>query len=125
MGNVVSSILSSGFQAAKNLFFEKDTKYILELEDHLEDLKTVSERLEAVKVDLQKQIEMEERKGLRALNVFNVWISEVEAIQVKVSKLLKIRTVEIERLSMCGYCSSYFFLTYRYGKDVLETLEQV
>ncbi|KAF3571183.1 hypothetical protein F2Q69_00060537 [Brassica cretica] len=26
---------------------------------------------------------------------------------------------------MCGYCSTNFFLTYCYGKDVLETLEEV
>ncbi|CAN6901440.1 unnamed protein product [Brassica oleracea] len=64
---------------------------------------------------------MEERRNLRALDEFNVWLSEVEAIQPKVTKLLEDRTSEIERLSMCGYCSSNFFLTYRYGKDVLET----
>uniref|UniRef100_A0A0D3DNM1 Uncharacterized protein n=1 Tax=Brassica oleracea var. oleracea TaxID=109376 RepID=A0A0D3DNM1_BRAOL len=96
-------------------------KYILELEDNLEALQEVAPRLKAVKDDLQKKIEMEERRNLRALDEFNVWLSEVEAIQPKVTKLLEDRTSEIERLSMCGYCSSNFFLTYRYGKDVLET----
>ena len=104
----------------KKWFLEK-AKYILELEDNLEALQEVAPRLKAVKDDLQKKIEMEERRGLRALDEFNVWLSEVEAIQPKVTKLLEDRTSEIERLSMCGYCSSNFFLTYRYGKDVLET----
>ncbi|CAN6901468.1 unnamed protein product [Brassica oleracea] len=132
MGNVVSSVLSSvlsnvlssGLQPATSSFFEK-AKYIFELEDNLEYLQEAAPCLEAVKADLQKQIEMEERKGLRARDVFNLWISKVEAIQPKVTKLLEDRTAEIERLSMCGYCSSNFFLTYRYGKDVLETLKKV
>lgn len=125
MGNVVSGVVSSGFQAAKNLFFEKATKYILELEDHLGALQEVAPRLEAVKVDLQNQLEMAYLKGLRAEEKFKVWISEVETIQPKVSKLLEDRTAEIERLSMCGYCSTNLFLTYRYGKDVSETLDKV
>ncbi|KAF3572030.1 hypothetical protein F2Q69_00060545 [Brassica cretica] len=79
-----------------------DAKYILEQEDNLEALQEVAPRLKAVKDDLQKKIEMEERRGLRALDEFNVWLSEVEAIQPKVTKLLEDRTSEIERLSMCG-----------------------
>lgn len=120
MGNVVSS----GFQAATSFFHEK-AKYILELEDHLEALQEVKPNLKAVKDDLQNQIEMEERKGLQVLEEVKVWLSKVEAIQPKVTTLLEDRTAEIERLSMCGFCSSNFFLTYRYGKDVLETLEKV
>ncbi|KAH0863667.1 hypothetical protein HID58_080878 [Brassica napus] len=124
MWNVVSSVLSFCFQPAKKWFLEKAT-YILELEDNLEALQTVAPRLEAVKVDLQNQLEMAERKGLRGLHEFKVWISEVEAIQPKVDKLLEDRSAEIERLSMYGYCSSNFFLTYCYGKDVFEILEKV
>ncbi|CAN7057639.1 unnamed protein product [Brassica oleracea var. botrytis] len=124
MWNVVSSVLSFCFQPAKKWFLEK-AKYILELEDNLEALQTVAPRLEAVKVDLQNQLEMAERKGLRGLHEFKVWISEVEAIQPKVDKLLEDRSAEIERLSMYGYCSSNFFLTYCYGKDVFEILEKV
>ncbi|WZZ11396.1 probable disease resistance protein At5g63020 [Brassica napus] len=120
MGNV----LSNGFQAATSFFLEK-AKYILELEDNLEALQEVARRLKAMKDDLQNQLEMEERKGLRALEEIKVWLSEVKAIQPKVTKLLEDRTSEIERLSMCGYCSSNFFLTYRYSKDVLETVEKV
>ncbi|WZZ79880.1 hypothetical protein YC2023_100452 [Brassica napus] len=123
MGDV-SSVISSGFRASKDWFFE-NTKYILELEDYLEDLQTVAPRLEAVKIDLQNQLEMAERKGLRGFHEFKVWISEIGAIQPKITKLLEDRTAEIQRLSMYGYCSSNFFLTYRYGKDVSETLEKV
>ncbi|KAJ4867664.1 Disease resistance protein (NBS-LRR class) family [Raphanus sativus] len=111
MGNVTSA-LSRGFQAAKNF------KYILELEDHLESLQEVALLLEAEKVVLQSEL------GLRVEEKFKVWISEVEAIEPKVAKLLEDRTAEIERLSMCGCCSSNFFLTNRYGKDVFETLEK-
>ncbi|CAH8357781.1 unnamed protein product [Eruca vesicaria subsp. sativa] len=124
MWNVVSSVLSFCFQPARNLFLEQ-TKYILKLEDHLEALEEVSLSLTAVKDDLQNQIEMEERKGLRVLKEFNDWLSKVEAIQPKVTKLLEDSTAEIDRLSMCGYCSSNLFLTYCYGKDVFATLERV
>ncbi|CAH8326561.1 unnamed protein product [Eruca vesicaria subsp. sativa] len=124
MWNVVSSVLSFCFQPARNLFLEQ-TKYILKLEDHLEALQEVSLSLTAVKDDLQNQIEMEERKGLRVLKEFNDWLSKVEAIQPKVTKLLEDSTAEVDRLSMCGYCSSNLFLTYCYGKDVFETLERV
>ncbi|XP_009110828.2 putative disease resistance protein At4g10780 isoform X2 [Brassica rapa] len=120
MGNV----LSNGFQAATSFFLEK-AKYILELEDNLEALQEVARRLKAMKDDLQNQLEMEERKGLRALEEIKVWLSEVKAIQPKVTKLLEDRTSEIERLSMYGYCSSNFLLTYHYGKNVFETLEKV
>ncbi|WZZ79883.1 hypothetical protein YC2023_100455 [Brassica napus] len=105
MWNVVSSVLSFCFQPAKKWFLEKAT-YILELEDNLEALQTVAPRLEAVKVDLQNQLEMAERKGLRGLHEFKVWISEVEAIQPKVDKLLEDRSAEIERLSMYGSLSN-------------------
>ncbi|CAG7900048.1 unnamed protein product [Brassica rapa] len=124
MWNIVLNVLKFCFQPAKNWFLEK-AKYILELEDNLDALQEVAPRLKAVKDDLQKQIEMEERRGLRALDEFNVWLSEVEAVQPKFTKLLEDRTAEIERLSMGGYCSTNYFLTYRYGKDVLETLEKV
>ncbi|CAN7057647.1 unnamed protein product [Brassica oleracea var. botrytis] len=50
MGNVVSSVLSTYCQAAKNLLFEK-AKYILDLEDHLKDLEKVKPDLEDAKVD--------------------------------------------------------------------------
>ncbi|KAG2256677.1 hypothetical protein Bca52824_075971 [Brassica carinata] len=124
MGNVVSSVLSSGLQAAKKLLFEK-AKYILDLEDHLKDLEKVKPDLEDAKVYLQEKLEMNARNGLRRHERCKDWISKVEAIERKVTKLLEDKTAEIERLSMCGFCSSNFFLTYCYGKDVLETLEEV
>ena len=124
MWNVVLNVLSFCFQPAKNWFLES-AKYILKLEDNLEALQEDVLRIEAAKDEMQEQIEMEERKGLRVFNEFKVWLSKVEAIQAKVIKLLEDRTSEIERLSMGGYCSSNFFLTYCYGKDVLETLEEV
>lgn len=124
MWNVVLKVLSFCFQPAKNWFLES-AKYILKLEDNLEALQEDVLRIEAAKDEMQEQIEMEERKGLRVFNEFKVWLSKVEAIQAKVTKLLEDRTSEIERLSMGGYCSSNFFLTYCYGKDVLETLEEV
>ncbi|KAF3495510.1 hypothetical protein DY000_02054592 [Brassica cretica] len=68
---------------------------------------------------------MNARNGLRRHERCKDWISKIEAIQPKVTKLLEDKTAEIERLSMCGYCSTNFFLTYCYGKDVLETLEEV
>ena len=120
MGNV----LSSGFQLATSSFL-RQAKYILELEANLEDLQREERHLEAAKVDLQNQLEIEERKGLRGLEEVKVWLSEVKAIQPKVTKLLEDRTSEIERLSMYGYCSSNFLLTYHYGKNVFETLEKV
>lgn len=94
MWNVVSTVLSLCFQPARNLFLEK-TKYILKLEDHLEALQEVSLSLKAVKDDLQNHIEMAERKGLRVLNEFNVWLSGVKDIQPKVTKLLEDSTAEI------------------------------
>ncbi|CAF2260303.1 BnaA08g26370D [Brassica napus] len=124
MGNVVSSVLSIGFEAAKNLLFEK-AKYILELEAHLEALEKVKPDLEDAKVALKGKLEMNFRNGLGRDERCKVWISKVEAIQPKVTKLLEDSTAEIERLSMCGYCSSNFFLTYCYGRDVLETLKEV
>ncbi|KAJ4879060.1 Disease resistance protein (NBS class) family [Raphanus sativus] len=120
MGNV----LSNGFQAATSFFLEK-AKCILEVEDNIEALQEVEPNLKAVKDDLQNQIELEERKGLRVLEEVKVWLSKVEAIQPKVTKLLEDRTSEIERLSMGGYCSTNFLLTYSYGKNVFETLERV
>ncbi|KAH0863668.1 hypothetical protein HID58_080879, partial [Brassica napus] len=119
-----SSVLSSGLQAAKKLLFEK-AKYILDLEDHLKDLEKVKPDLEDAKVYLQEKLEMNARNGLRRHERCKDWISKVEAIERKVTKLLEDKTAEIERLSMCGFCSSNFFLTYCYGKDVLETLEEV
>ncbi|CAN7035992.1 hypothetical protein IGI04_032594 [Brassica rapa subsp. trilocularis] len=124
MGNVVSSVLSIGFEAAKNLLFEK-AKYILELEAHLEALEEVKPDLEDAKVALKGKLEMNFRNGLGRDERCKDWISKVEAIQPKVTKLLEDSTAEIERLSMCGYCSSNFFLTYWYGRDVLETLKEV
>ncbi|KAF3495506.1 hypothetical protein DY000_02054596 [Brassica cretica] len=109
MGNVVSSVLSSvlsnvlssGLQPATSSFFEK-AKYIFELEDNLEYLQEAAPCLEAVKADLQKQLK---------------WKNE--------------KVCEHETYSTYGFQKSKpsnqsnFFLTYRYGKDVLETLKKV
>ncbi|WZZ79887.1 hypothetical protein YC2023_100459 [Brassica napus] len=102
MGNVDSSVLSSGLQAAKKLLFEK-AKYILDLEDHLKDLEKVKPDLEDAKVYLQEKLEMNARNGLRRHERCKDWISKVEAIERKVTKLLEDKTAEIERLSMCGF----------------------
>ncbi|CAH8326593.1 unnamed protein product [Eruca vesicaria subsp. sativa] len=125
MGSVVSTVVSNGFEAAKNLVFEKANKYIFKLDDHLKDLEEVKPDLEDKKVALLEKLEMNDRNGLPRDEICKDWISKVEAIQPKVSKLLEDKTAELERLSMCGICSTNFFLTYCYGKDVLETLEQV
>ncbi|CAN7057645.1 unnamed protein product [Brassica oleracea var. botrytis] len=66
---------------------------------------------------------MNARNGLRRHERCKDWISKIEAIQPKVTKLLEDKTAEIERLSMCGYCSTNFFLTYCYGKDVWEKMD--
>lgn len=120
MGNAISS----GVNYCTSFLVGK-AKYILELEDNLDALQSAAQRLEARRVDLENRIEKEERKGLQRLQEVGVWLSGVKAIQPQVRDLLDARTVEIERLSTCGYCSKNFILTYSYGKKVSENLEKV
>ncbi|CAH2048039.1 unnamed protein product [Thlaspi arvense] len=99
--------------------------YIHNLEENLTALETAMGELKARRDDLSRKVEREEMKGLRKLSQVHVWLDNVETIESKVNALFNVRTTELQRLCLCGFCSKSLKLSYRYGKRVYSTLEEV
>lgn len=79
--------------------------YIHNLEENLAALETTMEELRAKRDDLSRRVEREENKGLRRVAQIQVWLTRVETIESQVDDLFGIKTTELERLCLCGFCS--------------------
>lgn len=99
--------------------------YIHNLEENLTALETAVEELKAMQDDLSRRVEREEDKGLRRLSQVQVWLTRVETIESQVNGVFSVRTTELQRLCLCGFCSKSLTLSYRYGKRVFMMLKEV
>ncbi|KAF3517049.1 hypothetical protein DY000_02059513 [Brassica cretica] len=99
--------------------------YIHNPEENLTALETAVEELKAMQDDLSRRVEREEDKGLRRLSQIQVWLTRVETIESQVNGVFSVRTTELQRLYLCGFCSKSLTLSYRYGKRVFMMLKEV
>ncbi|BAB08845.1 NBS/LRR disease resistance protein [Arabidopsis thaliana] len=126
MGGCVSVSISCD-QLTKNVCscLNRNGDYIHGLEENLTALQRALEQIEQRREDLLRKILSEERRGLQRLSVVQGWVSKVEAIVPRVNELVRMRSVQVQRLCLCGFCSKNLVSSYRYGKRVMKMIEEV
>ncbi|KFK28025.1 hypothetical protein AALP_AA8G462000 [Arabis alpina] len=103
----------------------RNRDYVHGINKNLEALTRSLEQLEQRREDLLRKIEVEERRGLQRLVVVQGWVSKVGELAYQATELLKMRSVKVQRLCLCGYCSKSPVSSYRYGKRVMEMIEKL
>uniref|UniRef100_A0A1J3EI14 Putative disease resistance protein n=3 Tax=Noccaea caerulescens TaxID=107243 RepID=A0A1J3EI14_NOCCA len=103
----------------------RNRDYVHGLEDNLAALQRALEGIEQKREDLLRKIVVEERRGLQRLAVVQGWVSKVEEMVPRAREVLKMRSVQVKRLCLCGYCSKNPLSSYRYGKRVMKMVEEV
>ncbi|KAL5757499.1 hypothetical protein ACOSP7_020110 [Xanthoceras sorbifolium] len=109
MGNLfsISIDLGSIFTPCKSCFFAK-ASYIWNLKDNLHALKKSLEDLTEAKEDVLRRIDIAERQQQprqRRLNLVQLWLTRVQEVETQVNQLQTVRSQEIEKLCLRGYCS--------------------
>jgi disease resistance protein RPS2 len=95
------------------------------MEANLEALQNTMQELEERRDDLLRRVVIEEDKGLQRLAQVQGWLSRVKDVCSQVNDLLKAKSIQTERLCLCGYCSKNFISGRNYGINVLKKLKHV
>ncbi|CAN6902207.1 unnamed protein product [Brassica oleracea] len=98
---------------------------IRNLEKNLVALEKAMVELKATRDDVLTEVQREEAKGQRRLNRVQVWLTSVETIEKHFHDLNNTRTMELQRLCLCGVCSTNFKSSFRYGRSVSLMLIEV
>ncbi|KAI9161388.1 hypothetical protein LWI28_016865 [Acer negundo] len=124
MGNLLSAAISNGFDPIFTYCKEK-ASYIWNLEDNLDALQKALEDLTQAKEDVMTRITIAEQQQLRRLNRVQLWLTRVQAVETQVGELQRVRSQEIEKLCLGGYCSENLKSSYEFGKKVVDLLKVV
>ncbi|KAL5822509.1 hypothetical protein ACOSQ4_020409 [Xanthoceras sorbifolium] len=129
MGNLFSVSIDFGSICTPciNCFFAK-ASYIRNLEDNLHALNQSLEDLTEAKEDVLRRIDIAERQQQprqRCLNRVQRWLTRVREVETQVDQLLTVRSQEIEKLCLRGYCSKHPKSSYKFGKRVDKILKSV
>ncbi|KAF8111118.1 hypothetical protein N665_0076s0114 [Sinapis alba] len=92
--------------------------HIRNLEKNLETLEKAMGVLKARRDDVLTEVQKEEAKGQRRLNEVQVWLTSVQTIENHFDVLNNTRTLELQRLCLCGVCSKNLISSFRYGRRV-------
>lgn len=115
MGGCVSVSISCD-QLINNVCncFSGNGDYLHRLKENLAALNRALEGIQQRREDLLRKIESEERRGdLQRLAVVQGWVTNVEEIVPRANQLLKLRSVQVQSLCLCGYCSKNPLSSYR------------
>ncbi|KAL5757503.1 hypothetical protein ACOSP7_020114 [Xanthoceras sorbifolium] len=124
---IFTSIFPIIFTACKDCIVGK-TSYIWNLEDNLDALKKSLEDLTEAKEDVLRRIDIAERQQQpkqRRLNLVQLWLTRVQEVETQADQLLKVRSQEIEKLCLGGYCSKNLKSSYEFGERVDKILKSV
>ncbi|KAJ4896816.1 Disease resistance protein (NBS-LRR class) family [Raphanus sativus] len=99
--------------------------HVCNLEKNLVALEKAMEVLKARRDDVLTRVQREEGKGQQRLTEVQVWLTSVETIEKSFHDLSNTRTMELQRLCLCGVCSKNFKSSFRYGKRVSDMLDDV
>ncbi|KAL0866011.1 hypothetical protein Bca101_045129 [Brassica carinata] len=92
--------------------------HIRNLEKNLEAMEKAMGVLKARRDDVLTEVQREEAKGQRRLNEVQVWLTSVQTIENHFDVLNNTRTMELQRLCLCGVCSKNLISSFRYGRRV-------
>ncbi|KAJ0075058.1 hypothetical protein Patl1_34572 [Pistacia atlantica] len=126
MGNVCSASVSCDavFTRCLDCAIGK-TAYISELKDNLDALQTELQKLLEARNDLMRRVNIAEQKQMKRTDQVRGWLSRVQNVEVEVGELQEIRSQEIEKLCLGGYCSKNCKSSYKFGKKVAGKLKVV
>ncbi|KAF3524236.1 hypothetical protein F2Q69_00046277 [Brassica cretica] len=100
--------------------------YIYSLSENLAALQKDIEVLKAKRDDVQRKVCREEFTGRRErLSQVQLWLTNVLSTENRFNDLFSTNNVEIQRLCLCGLCSSNVKMSYIYGKRVVRMLKEV
>ncbi|KAL5845037.1 hypothetical protein ACOSQ4_010995 [Xanthoceras sorbifolium] len=123
----VSFGFGSIFTACTDCIFGK-ASHIWNLEDNLDALKKSLEDLTEAREDVLRRIDIAEWQQLprqRRLNLVQLWLTRVQEVETQADQLLKLRSQELEKLCLLGYCSKNLKSSYEFGERVDKTLKFV
>ncbi|KAL5755708.1 hypothetical protein ACOSQ2_020454 [Xanthoceras sorbifolium] len=126
-GSMFTACNSCIITPCKSCFFAK-ASYIWNLKDNLHALKKSLEDLTEAKEDVLRRIDIAERQQLprqRRLNLVQLWLTRVQEVETQVDQLQTVRSQEIEKLCLRGYCSKNPKSSYQFGKRVDQILKSV
>ncbi|KAF3515794.1 hypothetical protein DY000_02061520 [Brassica cretica] len=99
--------------------------HIGNLEKNLVALEKSMEVLKARRDDVLTRVQREEAKGQQRLNEVQVWLTSVHTIENHFDDLNITRTMELQRLCLCGVCSKNLKSSFHYGRRVSQMLKEV
>ncbi|KAK9229308.1 hypothetical protein WN944_022270 [Citrus x changshan-huyou] len=100
--------------------------YVSELEDKLIALQNELQNLTEVRNDVMRRVVVAEQHYMMKRKAqVQGWLSGVEAVEAEVGELQEVKSQEIEKLCLGGYCSKSCKSSYKFGKEVARKLQAV
>ncbi|KAJ4718341.1 NBS-LRR type disease resistance protein [Melia azedarach] len=126
MGNVCSPSISCDATISHflNCIINK-AAYVSHLKENLDALQTEMQKLIEARNDVMGRVIIDEQQRKQRTDQVQGWLLRVQAIEAEVAELKKVKSQEIEKLCLGGYCSRNCRSSYEYGKRVAKTLQEV
>ncbi|XP_054780412.1 probable disease resistance protein At1g12290 [Prosopis cineraria] len=105
---------------------KQEAHLIWDLEENLQSLEAKWERLQAMKMDVEAQIEVDENTSeMQRTHQVTDWLKSVQHIQeeIKVVQVKGAQEIQNKRLSKC--CPKNCMSSHKLGKDVVKMLTEV
>ncbi|KAI9160636.1 hypothetical protein LWI28_010188 [Acer negundo] len=119
----ISFGFGSIFTAIKDCIVGK-ASYIWDLEDNLDALKKALQDLTHAKEDVNTRIAIAEQQQMRRrLNQVQLWLTRVQDVETQADELLRVKSQEIEKLCLGGYCSRNPKSSCEFGKKLVNLLK--
>ncbi|TXG68572.1 hypothetical protein EZV62_003507 [Acer yangbiense] len=119
----ISFGFGSIFTAIKDCIFGK-ASYIWDLEDNLDALNKALQDLTQAKEDVNTRIAIaEQHQTRRRLKQVELWLTRVQDVETQADELLRVKSQEIEKLCLGGYCSRNPKSSCEFGKKLVNLLK--
>ncbi|XP_024948800.2 probable disease resistance protein At5g63020 [Citrus sinensis] len=101
------------------------TTYVCNIEDNLVALRTKMDDLIEARNDVMRRVTIAERQQMTRLNRVQLWLTRVQGLAIEVDQLQEVKSQEVERLCLGGFCSKNCKSSYKFGKKVAKKLREV
>ncbi|KDO52906.1 hypothetical protein CISIN_1g003317mg [Citrus sinensis] len=101
------------------------TTYVFNIEDNLVALRTKMDDLIEARNDVMRRVTIAERQQMTRLNRVQLWLTRVQGLAIEVDQLQEVKSQEVERLCLGGFCSKNCKSSYKFGKKVAKKLLEV
>ncbi|GAY60055.1 hypothetical protein CUMW_199140 [Citrus unshiu] len=101
------------------------TTYVCNIEDNLVALRTKMDDLIEARNDVMRRVTIAERQQMTRLNRVQLRLTRVQGLAIEVDQLQEVKSQEVERLCLGGFCSKNCKSSYKFGKKVAKKLREV